>query len=149
MELGTGPGTDWNILKKDYQVTGSDYSIEFLSHLETAHPNHHFLQLDASTIDTPKKFDGIYSNKVLHHLNDNELQQSIQRQWEVLNPEGIICHSFWQGEGSERFKGLFVNYHSKQALKTFFQDSFEILTLESYAEFEEGDSLQLLGRKKL
>ncbi|MGB0851246.1 MAG: class I SAM-dependent methyltransferase, partial [Bacteroidia bacterium] len=71
LELGSGPGSDFKILNKQYQVTGSDYSIEFVQHLNSTYPNDPFLQLNAATIDTDQKFDGIYSNKVLHHLTDD------------------------------------------------------------------------------
>lgn len=148
LEIGTGPGTDWNILNQDYNVTGSDNSTEFLNHLSSVNPKGNFFELDAITIQTNRKFDGIYSNKVLHHLKDNELKDSIKRQFDVLNSNGIICHSFWKGEGSEIFKGLFVNYHLKKALTDFFEDYFEVLLIESYAEFEEEDSLLFIGKKK-
>lgn len=147
LELGSGPGTDWNMLIEDYKVVGSDNSSEFLSHLNTKYPTGHFIELDAITLKTGEKFDGIYSNKVLHHLKDQELTDSILRQYEVLNPSGIICHSFWAGDGSEVFKGLFVNYHTKDSLQRAFEKYFEILLIESYAEFEDGDSLLLIGRK--
>ncbi len=148
LEIGTGPGTDWNILNEDYEVVGSDNSKEFLNHLISSNPSGRFLELDAITLNTDEKFDGIYSNKVLHHLKDNELIDSIRRQHEVLNPNGIICHSFWKGEGTEVFKGLFVNYHSESALKEFFEEYFEILIIESYNEFEDADSLLFIGKKK-
>ena len=148
LEIGTGPGTDWKILKTDYKVSGSDNSKEFLSHLKANNPTGKFLELDATTLNTKEKFDGIYSNKVMHHLKDDELNDSIARQYDLLNSEGIICHSFWKGEGSEIFKGLFVNYHTEKTLKSFFEEHFEILLIESYQEFEEGDSLLLIGKKK-
>lgn len=148
LEIGTGPGTDWNILKGDYQVVGSDNSQEFLKHLRANYPTGSFLELDAVTLITYKKFEGIYSNKVLHHLRDDELIDSIKRQYDILEPNGIVCHSFWQGEGSEIFKGLFVNYHSESALRTFFEGHFEILMMEQYAEFEEADSLLLIAKKR-
>lgn len=147
LEIGTGPGTDWKILKNSYQVIGSDNSRAFLDHLKSSNPEGLFLELDAVTLHTDHSFDGIYSNKVLHHLTDEELEASIQRQYEALNENGIICHSFWKGEGSEIFKGLFVNYHDEEALKRFFQSSFEILLLEEYAEFETEDSLLLIAKK--
>ena len=31
LEIGSGPGTDFQILKKEYRVVGSDYSTEFLN----------------------------------------------------------------------------------------------------------------------
>tara|TARA_R110002124_G_scaffold2112_2_gene13976 strand:- start:10244 stop:10480 length:237 start_codon:yes stop_codon:yes gene_type:complete len=33
LEIGSGPGTDWEILDKPYKVVGSDNSNEFLKHL--------------------------------------------------------------------------------------------------------------------
>ncbi len=148
LEIGSGPGTDWKILNRSYSVVGSDNSTEFLNRLISENPKSEFLELDAITIITEKKFDGIYSNKVMHHLTDNELIDSFKRQYEILNSNGIICHSFWKGEGSEIFKGLFVNYHNKESLEEFYKDYFDILSIESYNEFEDEDSLLLIGRKK-
>lgn len=147
LEIGSGPGTDWRLLNKTHNVVGSDNSNEFLDHLITENPNGEFLELDASTLRTDKKFDAIYSNKVLHHLNDSELVNSVKRQYEILNPNGIICHSFWKGEGSEIFKGLFVNYHNEESLKQVFKSHFKIISVEPYNEFEHEDSLLLIGRK--
>jgi 2-polyprenyl-3-methyl-5-hydroxy-6-metoxy-1,4-benzoquinol methylase len=147
LEIGSGPGTDWNILDQTYNVSGSDNSVEFLNHLKSEYPNGEFLELDAVTLDTDQKFDGIYSNKVLHHLQDYQLIESVKRQHEILNSNGIICHSFWKGEGSEIFKGLFVNYHFEADLRKFYKTYFEILLIEDYREFEDGDSLLLIGRK--
>ncbi len=148
LEIGTGPGTDWNILKKDFKVVGSDNSKEFLAHLISKNPTGRFLELNATSLNTNEKFDGIYSNKVLHHLTDDELVESIKRQAEILSPSGIICHSFWKGEGTEEFKGMFVNYHSSDSLRKLFEKHFEILVLEEYEEFETADSLLLIGRRK-
>lgn len=148
LELGSGPGTDWNLLNKDFEPTGSDNSEEFLKRLRAAHPEGQFLELDAASIDTVLNFDAIYSNKVLHHLRDEELEASIARQHEVVNLGGYICHSFWKGEGSEIFKGLFVNYHTEEELKSLFERSFDLVLLEAYEEFEPGDSLLLIARKR-
>lgn len=148
LEIGSGPGTDYKILNTEYDVVGSDFSTEFLSRLKSEYTLGEFLELDAITLVTDKNFDGIYSNKVLQHLSDKELRQSIIRQVEILNPEGIICHSFWKGEGDEIFNGLFVNYQTAKSLKLFFEKSFEILILEEYKEFEDGDSLLIIASKK-
>ena len=119
-----------------------------ISRLITNNPGAEFLELDAVTLKTERKFNGIYSNKVLHHLNDNELRSSIDRQAQKLLPGGIICHSFWKGEGDEIHKGLFVNYHSKLSLRSLFEKYFDFLVLENYKEFENEDSILLIGRKK-
>ena len=148
LEIGSGPGADWKILGKFYDVIGSDNSNEFLNHLVSKNPKGKFIELDATSLKTNMKFDGIYSNKVMHHLKDDELVDSVKRQNEILNANGIICHSFWKGEGSEIFKDLFVNYHSVLTLTQAFQESFEILSIENYKEFDDNDSLLLIARKK-
>jgi len=148
LEIGSGPGTDWEILNEFYDVTGSDNSYEFLKHLINKNPKGKFFELDATTLKIDMKFDGIYSNKVMHHLKDDELIDSIKRQSEIINTNGMICHSFWKGNGSEVFKGLFVNYHSVATLTKAFQKYFEILSIEDYKEFDDNDSLLLFARKK-
>ena len=70
--------------KKGYKVAGSDNSKAFLNHLISNNPTGRFLELDAITIHTDEKFDGIYSNKVLHHIKDDKLLNSIKGQPEVL-----------------------------------------------------------------
>lgn len=149
LEIGSGPGTDWKILSKDFNVVGFDNSSEFLNYLKTNNPKGKFIELDAVTLETKQKFDCIYSNKVLHHLDDKELRVSIKRQSEILNPGGIICHSFWKGEGTEMFKGLFVNYHSAPGIKNYFSGYFEVIELENYKEFDDNDSILFIGKKKI
>ncbi len=148
LEIGSGPGTDFQLLKKAYSVVGSDFSEQFIAHLEKKNPNDLFLHLDAETLQTDKKFDAIYSNKVLQHLTNDGLKNSISRQKDILKPEGIICHSFWKGEGDEIFKGMLVNYQTSGSIKEMFQKDFKLLIPEEYAEFEEGDSLLVIGKKK-
>lgn len=148
LELGSGPGKDWKILSDSFRVTGSDYSKEFVEHLIRAYPEGDFLELNAATLATNGNFDIIYSNKVMHHLKDEELVQSFKRQHELLNEDGIICHSFWKGEGSEVFKGLFVNYAMEANLKKLCEKHFDVLVLDAYEEFEKGDSLLLIARKR-
>ncbi len=148
LELGSGPGTDWNILQQDFRVTGSDNSLEFLRHLKESFPKGEFLELDAITLDTNKNFEGIYANKVLFHLSDEELKASLLRQQQVLLPKGVICHSYWKGKGEESFKGMFVNYHDIEELKGFYAPNFEVLLIEEYKEFEKGNSIVVIARKK-
>lgn len=148
LEIGSGPGTDWEILSEIFEVTGSDNSAKFIEHLQATFPSGDFLELDAETLKTDNKFQGIYSNKVLHHLTDDQLQASIERQFQMLNAGGVVCHSFWEGKGSEIFKGLFVNYHEENKIRKFFENHFDSLLVLHYAEFEEEDSILYLGKKK-
>ena len=148
LELGSGPGTDWELLSEHFKTTGSDFSMEFLNRLKNKFPQGKFLQLDAVSLETSERFDAIYSNKVLHHLRHDELVQSIKRQSELLADSGIICHSFWKGEGSEIFKGLYVQYHDKASLESLFTPYFELILLEEYEEFDQDDSLVLIAKRK-
>ena len=147
LELGTGPGNDIELLSRYYKVTGSDYSDLFLERLNKRHPEIPFLNLDAISLNTTLSFDGIYSNKVLQHLTDEELKSSIENQYRLVNNDGIICHSFWNGEGCETIGGIIHNYHTSEALMELFSRKFKILSIEVYKEMEADDSIFLIAQK--
>ena len=148
LELGSGPGKDWRILSLLYDVVGSDYSTIFLKYLQKENPTGKFYHLDGITLKVDDRFDAIYSNKVLQHLSDDELRLSLKRQYHVLNDDGIICHSFWRGEGDEVYNGMFVNYQSASRLYKLCEKYFTILYCEPYQEFDENESLLLIAKKK-
>ncbi len=148
LEIGMGPGKDLTLLNQYYKVTGSDYSHAFIERYLQQNPTAKLLCLDAITLDTSSVFDGIYSNKVLQHLTTDQLKKSIIRQAEILRPRGIICHSFWKGSGMEKFEDLcFIKYESEQLIEVF-SKYFDIISLETYKELIEGDSLLVIGRKR-
>ena len=148
LELGSGPGTDLKILKESYQITSSDYSAIFVDLLKDKYPTNKINHLNAVTLETDRKFDGIYSNKVLQHLTDDELRKSIQNQVKILTDMGIVCHSFWEGNICEEMHGSLQNYHTIEEIKQFFSPLFDILILELYNEMSKNDSILLIGRKK-
>jgi cyclopropane fatty-acyl-phospholipid synthase-like methyltransferase len=147
LELGMGPGVDLDLLSRHYQVTGSDTSRVFLDRYQEMHPAAHLLRLDAETIQTSRKFDGIYSNKVLHHLSPDQLQASFLRQNAVLRPLGITLHSFWLGDRKEVIHGLLFRYYPEHFLHSLVEPFFTILESTIYAEFEDHDSLYLILKK--
>lgn len=148
LEIGSGPGTDWKLLQQHYRVVGSDQSKEFLKHLRTSIPEGEFLALDAASLDTGRLFQGIYSNKVLHHLEDQALATSIKRQCEILHPGGIVCHTFWYGQDTETYNDLFINYHNEEGICKLFGKYFDPLRIKFYKEFDPGDSFLYIGKKK-
>ena len=117
LELGMGPGKDLDLLAEHYTVTGSDFSNIFLDRYRADHPDADLLQLDAITIETDRHFDAIYSNKVLHHLSDSELEQSVDRQANVLVDGGLVLHSFWYGERVEEIAGMTFHYRNEEFLR--------------------------------
>lgn len=146
LELGMGPGKDLDLLREHYTVTGSDFSNVFLERYRAEYPDADLLQLDAVTIETDRHFDAIYSNKVLHHLSDPDLAQSVARQANVLSDGGLVLHSFWYGARFEEIAGMSFYYRDVDFLQTLFADEFDILSMTKYAEMEENDSIYVIAR---
>ena len=149
LELGMGPGKDLDILSRHYKVCGSDYSQIFLDNYRNEHPDADLLLLDAITIDTQRRYNGIFSNKVLIHLSREELERSISKQMVILNEPGIMLHSFWEGSGEEYFSGLRFTYYSEAQLTELFEKEFEILEMKRYKEMKDGDSIYMIVKSKI
>lgn len=146
LELGMGPGVDLEILSERYTVTGSDFSEPFLARYRQKNPGADLLQLDAVTMKTERRFNCIYSNKVLHHLTRDELEESLRQQVAKLNPGGLLCHTFWAGENEETIQGMRFVYYNEQALEAIMPDGCETLVMERYTEMEENDSVHWIAR---
>ena len=147
LELGMGPGKDLDLLGRHFRATGSDFSPLFLRRYLDRHPEADVLELDAVTILTDRHFDGIYSNKVLHHLEPEALLQSVRRQREVLGSEGVVLHSFWYGSGSQEHAGMMFHYYDETTLQQMFEHAFNVVSVVRYAEMEEGDSVYVLAER--
>jgi len=148
LELGMGPGADFEKLAAHFQVTGSDFSRAFLDRYRRLDEAADLLHLDARSIETDRCFDAVFSNKALIHFSPDELQQSFDRQHAVLNDGGLILHSFWYGEGQADYNGLTLVYHNEQDLTDMLSGSFDILALERHAKMTEGDSIFVLAVKQ-
>jgi SAM-dependent methyltransferase len=148
LELGIGPGKDFKLLSKRFQMTGSDFSNVFLERYRKLDPAADLLLLDARTLETERTFDAVFSNKALIHLVPDDLQRSFARQHAVLNGGGLIMHSFWYGEGVNHFNDLRLVYHNEKDLERMLSPSFDIIALEQHAKMADGDSIYVLARKK-
>ena len=147
LELGMGPGKDFDLLQQYYKATGSDVSTIFLDFYRKKHPRADLLLLDANTIETDRKFDGIYSNKVLIHLNKRELSESFGKQREILNKNGVMLHTFWKGNGEEEINGLRFVYYTISELLNIIGNKFEILYIDKYREIKVSDSIVVILKK--
>jgi len=148
LELGIGPGKDFERLANDYEVTGSDNSLVFLDKYRQSNPQADLIQLDARTLETDRTFDCIYSNKVLIHLTRQELSQSLARQHEILNEKGLLLHSFWRGDKDEVYDDLRITYYTEKQLLDLMKDDYEVLEINKHAKMTEGDSVYLVARKR-
>ncbi|MFW2405230.1 MAG: class I SAM-dependent methyltransferase [Gammaproteobacteria bacterium] len=147
LEIGIGPGKDFDLLARHFDVVGSDYSEEFLRLYRLRNDSAHLLHLDARTLETDQKFDAIFSNKALIHLTRDELSASFSRQREVLNAGGLMLHSFWYGREEQEYGDLRLFQHTEQELETMLEGDFEILDIGRHAKMADGDSVYVLARK--
>ena len=148
LELGMGPGKDLEILRKYYVVTGSDSSQVFIKRYKKIHPGSDIVQIDATDIKIERKFDCIFSNKVLIHLTKEDCRSSIKQQKNVLNPRGILFHTFWYGNKTEKHHDLLFTYYTEDYLRKMLKENFTIIRLERYSEMENDDSLLLIAQNK-
>lgn len=148
LELGMGPGTDYELMRHYFSVLGTDTSFVFLERMQDKRPGADLLELDARTLKTARTFDGIYSNKVLHHLTRAELQESFRLQVDRLLPGGVALHTFWYGaHAPEEKAGMLFVYYTEETLRALLPAGLEVESIRRYGEMEEGDSLELVLRK--
>ena len=148
LELGMGPGKDFDLLKTIYNVTGSDNAVQFIDLNREKYEEADLLLLDARSLETDRTFDGIYSNKVLVHLTRQELCDSLARQHELLNDNGLVMHSFWYGNKEEVYDGLRLAFYTESQLEALFEECFEVIDIGRHQKVLKDDSVYVLARKK-
>ena len=143
LELGMGSGKDLNILNEAFKATGSDYSQAFLDIYKQNNPNADLILLNATKLETKRKFDCIYSNKVLHHLSTQELKQSLKLQKQKLSSNGVLFHTFWYGFGRENFQGLHFIKYKLDEITELAKNEYDIIETKKYAEMNLNDSFYI------
>ncbi|WP_194848482.1 class I SAM-dependent DNA methyltransferase [Candidatus Neptunochlamydia vexilliferae] len=148
LELGIGPGKDMDLLiKEGFSVTGSDVSQPFLDLYRKRNQKADLLLIDAVNINTGRKFDCIYSNKVMIHLSKEELRESLKSQYKNLNSNGVLAHSLWYGDKEEKWDGAQFFYYNEDTLSDLTKGMFEVVHLTRYKEMEKDDSMFAILRK--
>eukprot|EP01080_Neovahlkampfia_damariscottae_P011653 gene11653-4892_t len=144
LEIGIGPGHDLDILKKDYNILGTDYSQIFLNIYSKKDSKIKLERVDARNMKMEKdlKFQGIYSNKSLIYFSKEELKKSFQLQSQKLLKDGILFHSFWFGDSFEEFSQSY--YYNFDSIKECIPDNLKIEKMEKYTEMEKDDSFYLI-----
>ena len=148
LELGMGPGVDLDMLSSRFQVVGSDLSQVFLDRYAEMRPGAQLLRLDAVTIDTARRFDAIYSNKVLHHLTVEEMRRSLRRQAELLRSGGVLLHGLWAGTETEAHQGLLYQPYTAETFAAVVPPTLDLIACESYKEMSVADSMRVVLRLK-
>lgn len=148
LEIGMGPGNDFAWLSRIYRTTGTDYSPVFIDKARERFPGADLRVLDGIALETDEKYDGIFSCKVYQHIPLEELKEVFKRQHHILSDKGVIIHSFWIGGKIEDMDDMRFYYHDEKALLTAIEEYFTIIDSDKYMEFEDGDSLFVIGVKK-
>ena len=147
LEIGMGPGKDLLLLSRRFRPTGSDRSAIFVERARRARPEADVLLLDAVTLQTDRRFDAIYSNKVLHQLTREDLVRSLRAQRRVLKGGGIAVHGLWHGDRLETDHSGQCQYYTPQTFSVAAGEWLEILETGSYAEDAADDSLYVVLRR--
>ena len=104
--------------------------------------------LDAVTMGIDRKFDAVYSNKVLHHLTREDLAASLHRQAIALKDKGILLHSLWYGDKEVVLSGLRFVYYTRESFARVVGSEYEIVEAERYTEMEDDDSIYFVLKKR-
>lgn len=150
LELGMGTGADLIALSKNYQVTGSDQSPLFVADFKKKSTLPVYV-LDAVTMEIKEKFDCIYSNKVLQYLTEEQLKQSLTRQSEHLNKDGILFMTLWHGTPRKEsmLDGEYdMFYYDEATIKALLPSDLKLETCLLYEEFEKNDSMIVILKAK-
>ncbi len=150
LELGMGTGADLIALSEKYEVIGSDTSPLFVSDFKLK-SDIEVQTLDAVTVEIDKKFDCIFSNKVLQHLSKDAFVTSLKNQSKHLNENGMLFFTLWHGTPREEFElegALRFVYYDKATLESLVPKELDVENITYYAEFEKNDSMIVILRIK-
>ena len=73
---------------------------------------------------------------------------SLKKQKMILNPNGILFHSFWHGKKIEEHHGLLFVYYTEDELRNMIKNDYNILKIQKYTEFEKNDSIYIILQRK-
>jgi SAM-dependent methyltransferase len=148
LEIGMGPGKDLIFLQENYKVTGSDNSQAFLDFYLENNEGADVFKMDAIEMNTDRKFDCIYSNKVIHFFEPDEIRRSFINQSKVLNSCGLICHTLWYGDKQIEVKGMKFYYYTKETILQYLPQEFDLIHAEVCKEMDDEDSLLIICKLK-
>lgn len=141
LDIGCGSGVSAkNLKEKGLDVTGIDLSEKLLEASRLESPGSNFYKMDMRNLDFKNKsFDGIWQMASLLHLEKKDVPLSLNENYRVLKPEGILYLSVKGGSGEgiefdKRYGGLpkHYTYFEKDEINSMLKDAnFEVL--ENYS----------------
>lgn len=92
IDIGCGPGNSTQILRKRWphaEIVGLDRSEKMIERARLDHPDQTWMIGDASTLETGRKFDVVFSNAVIHWIPNHH--QLIPRLFQIVKKDGILA----------------------------------------------------------
>ena len=89
LDLGCGNGAlTARLLEQGIRVIGMDSSASMLAQVRQIHPTIHFLQADATSFALSEPVDAVFSNAVLHWIDEARQPAALQCIYRALVPGG-------------------------------------------------------------
>lgn len=92
LELGSKKGDDLKLLHSYYEVVASEDEKVKTRFLKDEFIDIRVILIDKVTVDTHKRFDAVFSRNVLDTINLIQINESLKKQKNILNKEGMIFH---------------------------------------------------------
>jgi SAM-dependent methyltransferase len=137
LDLGCGSGRDsLYLLEQGYDVTALDGSEE-LCELAKIHIGQEVLHLTYNEIDFDEVFDGIWASASLIHLDNDELDQVMNRLLKSLKPGGVIYMSFRYGDFSGMEEERYFHDYGVHSLRDLISkyDELELIDMIKSEDF--------------
>jgi trans-aconitate methyltransferase len=95
LDLGCGTGQlTHRIESSANRVVGTDSALDMITQAKENFPELSFVRSDARTLPFDHSFDAVFSNAVLHWINDDDQDEVIGQVKQVLNSEGRFVAEF-------------------------------------------------------
>lgn len=92
LELGSKKGDDLKLLHSYYEVVASEDEKVKTRFLKDEFIDIRVILIDKVTVDTHKRFDAVFSRNVLDTINLIQINESLKKQKNILNKEGMVFH---------------------------------------------------------
>ncbi|WP_297520157.1 class I SAM-dependent methyltransferase [uncultured Clostridium sp.] len=132
LNIGLNNGKDFDILKQTYEVVGVDNSEIFIDIYKENNKQAQIYKVDDIKLDINKKFDCIFSNKLINQFTLEELKESLKNQAKLLDSGGKVFHFFCDGEGEILLGGVMLNMYNEEVLREVIPKEFEIIKFSKY-----------------